>query len=380
MKVIEICHLPNYGGTKTYVSNLIDGFLKKNLEVVLLGGDGGISKEIDHGSLRHIRVRAWEKQAIFLVGLFMRLIVMRHLNRESDIVIHTHLLDEALLASLVLNRCPIVCTLHGKKLLSVQQNHSKFKARLYEFIEGQSIRRLLKSRSVIVAVDDSTRDHYCHRYWRAESRILTIPVGVDLQLFRPLDRNMTRQRYGFDKDEHIVMYVGRLAPEKNLLFLVKAFHILRRDRTNIRLVLVGVGKERENIEHALSQLGLHDSVQFYGEVEYKSMPGLINCADVVVLCSHHEGSPHVIREAVACEVPIVTTDVGDVKEIVEDYGIGYVSMYDEEEFASNIARAIEETEQPKGMEADEMRSRLSVDSMTESYLRIFQSMLDQRHL
>lgn len=374
MKVIEICSLPNYGGTKTCVSNLIDVFLKQNLEVVLLGSDGGISREIDHGSFRYIRVRARGKQAIFLAGLFVRLMIMRHLNREPDIIVHTHLLDEALLASLVLNRCHIVCTLHGKKLLSVQQNHSKVKARLYEFIEGQSIRRLLKRRSVIVAVDDSTRDHYYRRYCWAEGKILTIPVGVDLQLFRPLDRNMSRQRYGFDRDEHIVMYIGRLAPEKNLLFLVKAFHILRRDRTNIRLVLVGVGEERENIEHALSQLGLHDSVLFYGEVEYTSMPGLINCADVVVLCSHYEGSPHVIREAVACKVPIVTTDVGDVMEVIEDYGIGYVSMYDEEEFSSNIARAIREMEQPKAMKADEIKRTISADSMAENYLLIFQSM------
>jgi len=75
---------------------------------------------------------------------------------------------------------------------------------------------------------------------------------------------------------------------------------------------------------------------FLGEINPLLIPEIINCADVLVLTSHIEGSPNVVRESIACGVPVVTTDVGDVKTVITSEKLGLVVKPDLNEIANSI--------------------------------------------
>lgn len=127
-----------------------------------------------------------------------------------------------------------------------------------------------------------------------------------------------KTRLGIAADERIVLTVGRLSREKAQIDLLAAYKHLLSNKTDFstRLVVVGDGPERGRLEAATDTFGLRERVTFTGQVT--DVQPFYAAADVFVLPSHSEGSPNVLLEAMAANLPIVATDVGGVAEIVEN--------------------------------------------------------------
>lgn len=132
------------------------------------------------------------------------------------------------------------------------------------------------------------------------------------------DANELRRRFGIAEGERVVLSVGRLSKEKAHADLIEAFRLLRTTNPNSScwLVIVGDGPERAGLETAARASGQNDRITFAGQVS--DVQPFYAAADVFVLPSLSEGSPNVLLEAMAAEVPIVATAVGGVPEIVAD--------------------------------------------------------------
>jgi glycosyltransferase involved in cell wall biosynthesis len=128
--------------------------------------------------------------------------------------------------------------------------------------------------------------------------------------------NELRRRFGIAEGERVVLSVGRLSKEKAHADLIEAFKLLgaKAPDLNCKLLIVGDGPERASLETAARASGENDRITFAGQVS--NVQPFYAAADVFVLPSHSEGSPNVLLEAMAAEVPIVTTAVGGVPEIV----------------------------------------------------------------
>jgi glycosyltransferase involved in cell wall biosynthesis len=133
------------------------------------------------------------------------------------------------------------------------------------------------------------------------------------------------------------MFVGRLEIEKDLGFLIDSFRMALKRLPDARLVFVGDGRDRKRLEDMVKDLTPKE-VLFMGAQKPDSMPEIINCADVLALCSLYEGSPTTVKEALACGVPVVTTPVGDVTGIIRDNVIGRIVPKD----AGQYSRAVVE--------------------------------------
>ena len=130
--------------------------------------------------------------------------------------------------------------------------------------------------------------------------------------------NELRRRFGITEGERVVLSVGRLSKEKAHAQLIEAFKLIRADNSglNYKLLIVGDGPERAALETGARASGENDRITFAGQVS--NVQPFYAAADVFVLPSHSEGSPNVLLEAMAAEVPIVATAVGGVPEIVSD--------------------------------------------------------------
>ena len=142
-------------------------------------------------------------------------------------------------------------------------------------------------------------------------------VVVPRNISRDEQKDLRRQ-LGIIDAELVVLSVGRLSKEKGHHDLVSAIALLRQadPELNFKLVIVGEGPERPQLEKAIQANGLDDFVTFAGQIH--DVAPYYAIADTLALPSHSEGSPNVVLEAMAAQVPIVATDVGGVPEIATD--------------------------------------------------------------
>jgi len=159
------------------------------------------------------------------------------------------------------------------------------------------------------------------------------------------DVRALRERLGIVENEAVILSVGRLSKEKAHADLVKAFKQLctTNPDLNCKLVIVGDGPEREPLESASAQSGLSQRIIFAGQVT--DVRPFYAMSDVFVLPSLTEGSPNVLLEAMAAQVPIVATAVGGVPEIVENEESALlVPATDPATLAAAIARLLADAE------------------------------------
>jgi glycosyltransferase involved in cell wall biosynthesis len=168
-------------------------------------------------------------------------------------------------------------------------------------------------------------------------RPVSQPVAEDVRALR--------ERLGIVESEAVILSVGRLSKEKAHADLIKAFKQLctTNPDLNCKLVIVGEGPEREPLESASAQSGLSQRIIFAGQVT--DVRPFYAMSDVFVLPSLTEGSPNVLLEAMAAQVPIVATAVGGVPEIVENEESALlVPVNDPAALAAGIARLLADAE------------------------------------
>ena len=194
----------------------------------------------------------------------------------------------------------------------------------------QKLRRVLTRRFALrraqaVIVPSQNLFRLARDRWRLpESLIRYVPNGIDLEYFEAIDRNVARQELELPRDAFIVASVGHLRPEKNYVRLVESFAKLTRvdsDRKSL-LVLVGDGPERAKIEASARAMGIEDRLVLTGPLQ-DPRPAYAAC-DVFALSSDTEQMPVALLEAMAMRRPVVSTAVGDVRDMLAIENRGFV--------------------------------------------------------
>ena len=152
--------------------------------------------------------------------------------------------------------------------------------------------------------------------------VAVIPqYGVDPDFFQPADGTKLRQTLKVDR-RFVIGYVGRLLPEKNIASLLKALTALPADTV---LILIGNGPEQATLENKCQELGLREQVKFMPAVNYDLMPQYFNLFQVLALPSittarWKEQFGRVLIEAMACGVPVVGSDSGEIPQVIGPAG------------------------------------------------------------
>ena len=173
----------------------------------------------------------------------------------------------------------------------------------------------------VVALTSQTAERITLTYDVAAERIIAIPRGIDPDEFRPRTEQtyrVSRSELGFDDSDRVAVCVGALSPEKNVAGAVEALAELP---ARWQLVIAGDGPDRATVERAAAAVGA-DRVRLLGSTDDPA--ALMSAADLLVLPSHTEGLPGVVIEAAMVGVPAVVTDVGFVREIVDDGASGMI--------------------------------------------------------
>ena len=201
-----------------------------------------------------------------------------------------------------------------------------------------------------------------------EKNINIIPTGIEIERFYDDRININelkelKKNLNISKNDFILLFVGRLAEEKNVEFLIKAHKTIKEKHNNIKLVIVGDGPDKEKYEAYAEKLGLKDSVIFTGKTSWVDMPYYYHLANIFVTASKTETQGLTIIEAMASNVvPVCMRDEAFISMVTEELdGLFFESQ---EEYIKAILRLYDN---PKELEKFDKQARIQAETYSSKY-------------
>jgi glycosyltransferase involved in cell wall biosynthesis len=210
--------------------------------------------------------------------------------------------------------CPIVVTIHDMSYFIYPELFQPAKRKYLQTMT----RYTAQHAAAIICDSESTRRDVLRILAVSADRVHTVHLGVDPEM-QPLPRQLVAEfKREHQLPEHFILFVGTLEPRKNLPVLVQAFAWLRQhSRLNHHLVIGGgKGWYYQTLEQQVEKLGLRDQIHFPGFIPQAELPLWYNSADLFVYPSLYEGFGLPPLEAMACGVPVITTNVSSLPEAV----------------------------------------------------------------
>ena len=210
------------------------------------------------------------------------------------------------------------------------------------------------------------------RQYGVESHIEVVPNGANLKPFQKA-KPLSRSEFGFSKSDVLLVYMGRVAPEKNIEFLLQAFAGVARTIPNVHLLILGGGQKEheEKLKPLPAELGIEERVRFMGMIPYDQLPSYLAMCDVFVTASVTEVHPFSVIEAMATGLPIVGIDSPGVGDSVEDGATGMLSTDDIASFTAKLTYLCLNKSLQKKMGAAALKAseQFSIDRTTKIMLR-----------
>lgn len=239
---------------------------------------------------------------------------------------------------------------------------------------GALRRRAARYTDCVVAVSNPLRTMLTRRDGLEAEQVRVIPNGVDINRFAPAARTGALQRrLGIEDSRILIGAVGRLAPVKNHSMLLDAFALLRNRHPDAALVIIGEGACRAALQERISSHGLTGHAFLLGEAP--DVATLYRDLDLFVLSSRHEGMPMSVLEAMASGVPVVSTSVGGIPDLLAHGRLGWLAASDDAvALGEAMHAAIEDADRRRTVARNaraEVVERYSEDAMLDAYERLY---------
>jgi glycosyltransferase involved in cell wall biosynthesis len=327
-KVLRIINRFNIGGP-TYNATFLTKFISEDYETLLVGGlpekDESDSLHIleDYG-VKPLLIPEMKRIPNFKSDREAYRKIKQIIEEFQPDIVHTHAAKAGALGRKAAKACGvpvIVHTFHGHVFHSY---FGKVKTQLYKIIE----RRLAKLSTGIIAISPIQKEELSsiHRICSPD-KIKVIPLGFDLLKFQENlveKRKVTRQTWKLNEDEVAVAIVGRLAPIKNHKLFLDVIALLAEKGVHARYFIVGDGQEKPAIEQRAIELENQYGLKIELTSWIKDIATFNAGMDIICLSSDNEGTPVSLIEAQASGVPVISTDVGGVKDILDEGNTGFV--------------------------------------------------------
>ena len=327
-KILRIINRFNIGGP-TYNATFLTSELKDEFETLLVGGlpEKGEADSLhipkEYG-VTPMLITELKRTPSFKNDRAAYRKLIEIIREFKPDIVHTHASKAGALGRKAAKKCGvpiIVHTFHGHVFHSY---FNKLKSHLVQFIE----RRLSKITTAIVTISNQQKQEICFDYGICpEEKTYVVPLGFDLTKFkRSAEMRLAKQlELGLNNTIPTIAIIGRLVPIKNHSFFIKVIErISALSDSHFTVLIVGDGTERKNIENQIQHLALKpgQSIRLIGWE--KDIASFNNCVDIICLSSDNEGTPVSLIEAQAGSIPVISTNVGGVQDILLDGETGFI--------------------------------------------------------
>ncbi len=294
-----------WGGQEIRILTEAEGMIARGHHVTLIAPpDANIRREGEARGIPTLALPIGKKRVAGLLAL------RRWLRHNPCDVINSHSSTDTWLAALA-------CRTLAKAPPLVRTRHISAPVP-----DNASSRWLYNSATRFIATTgEKLREQLMREVHVHANRVESVPTGIDLARFCPGDRAASRVALDLPVDVFIVGIVATLRSWKGHRYLIEAV----QDLKDVHLVIAGDGPQRAALEAQVESLGLKDRVRFAGN--QKDVPPWLQAFDIFVLPSYaNEGVPQALMQAMACGLPVISTPVGSIDEIVEDGNTGLMVM------------------------------------------------------
>jgi glycosyltransferase involved in cell wall biosynthesis len=256
----------------------------------------------------------------------------------------------------LIRTCRQVVTIHDLTYYLMPERHTLAKRNYFRMMIAPSARRSDR----VITVSDSSKDDIVRLLRIAPEKVTVIHEGCDVR-YRPLHDqdalNALRRKYSLRK--RILLFLGMIEPGKNLVNLLAAFARLREFHGEYCLVLAGdFGWNYRPVLAAIERLGLRELVHLPGYIPEEELPALYNLAEVLVYPSLYEGFGLPVLEAMACGIPVITSNVSSMPEVAGDAAV-LVEPRSVEQLSNALSRVLTDADlraqmSEKGLERSRM--------------------------
>lgn len=223
-------------------------------------------------------------------------------------------------------KLPIVMYYHTLALMKNLVARDELEKEEVERISAECT--LAKEVTHIITPTDSEMSYLEYLYQAKREKMTIIPPGVNITFFRPINKQVAKSKIGGSANEKILLFVGRMEPLKGLDMLMYALKVLimKDPQLAVSLWIVGgdISQPRELWSHQMKilqqlkeLLHLTTRVKFVGMKSQEELPSYYNASEMVIMPSHYESFGMVTLEAMACGIPVITTNVAGVSQLID---------------------------------------------------------------
>jgi glycosyltransferase involved in cell wall biosynthesis len=310
------------GGISTHVYNLARNLAQKGLDVYVMTCDfpnapeteeidGVYVKRIDSYKAPSPDFATW----VYLMNMNLQresASVINRLRGRVDIIhVHDWLAATAGIGLKHIFRVPLVATIHSTEIGRRGALRTN-----YDRMIHQTEAWLCHEAWKVICCSEYMASHVRWAFGLSSDKVSVIPNGVDVKNFEEkFDKAEFRSKFA-TPDEKIVLYVGRLVYEKGVHVLINAVPKVL-SKVNAKFVIVGDGYMKNSFKTQVNHMNLAHKIYFTGFVDNKTLWALYRCADVVVVPSLYEPFGITALEAMAAQTPVIASDTGGLKEIIQ---------------------------------------------------------------
>ncbi len=371
-KVLRIINRLNLGGP-TYNAAYLSKYIGDDFETLLVAGmkdesEASSAYIVDNLGLkpRYIKNMYREINPIKDFRAYKELVQI--IKEFQPDIVHTHAAKAGAIGRLAAYNCGVPIILHTFHGHVFHSYFGQLKTRIFLEIE----RFLARKSTKIVAISNIQKQELCEKFKVAPcEKFEVVPLGFDLERFQinhPERRIAFRAKYGLNQEDVVIGIIGRLVPIKNHYLLIQAFaEVKAKTQKTLKLIIIGDGEIRDELQRFSSSqnLNISNSTAVKSDVVFTSwitdiesaLPGL----DIVALSSFNEGTPVSLIEAQAANVPVISTRVGGIEDIVLEGETAVLSENNNlEEFSTKLLDLVED---------DSLRRRFTIKGFEHVYER-----------
>lgn len=363
VRVLVVVPTLSVGGAEKMVTRLLPALQSSRFQVRLIctGEEGELFNELTAAAIPAISLHAGGKakaiQCLWQMGRQIR-------NFKPDVLLTQGAGTTAL--------ARLAATLHGVRHQVVWVHSSIRKQHPWR----QTLDRILiPLTSVFLGVCDSQRKHLENICHYPIHKIRIIRNGINPSIFQTTESQSSLEEFGFEPGCNVVGMIARLHPVKDHRTLILSAPIVLRSMPDTQFLIIGDGSEYHVLSELCRKIGLQSKVHFTGT--RNNIEQLLAGIDIVAHCSHSEGLPLAVLEAMACGRPVVGTNVGGMNELVQHGITGYlVPPQNPEILANYLIHLLKNKTLCQEMGAAG-RHRIETEFHLESMARRFEAMLTE---
>jgi glycosyltransferase involved in cell wall biosynthesis len=326
IKIINVISRLNIGGPSVHVVLLskyinTDPFESLLISGSLSEGEGDMNYLLDDLSIRHLVISSLKREISPFTDLKSVIQLIKIFRREKPAIVHTNLAKAGIVGRLaaVLSGVPVVIhTFHGHIFSGY---FSPLKSSIFVWIE----KALSLFSTKIIVISKQIGHEICNVYRVAPGKkISVIPLGFELDKFESLDtfKGYFKKLFSIPSASPVLGIVGRITDIKNHTLFLKVAAEVFSEFPDAHFLVIGDGEKREEMEQLTNSLNLSSRVHFTGWVKEKAK--IYADLDLLLLTSFNEGTPVTVIEAMYYGIPVVSTNVGGLPDLIDDKITGYL--------------------------------------------------------